>query len=247
MSLVDDEIYSQKSSRKRSERPAVKILDYVIYFHEQTYKTPRGPKFTVLEKQFIAFLESSQENYLTWMFPLVGLCHSNLYYPGSTLLHVAVDCGTLILAEWLLQKGIDPDLRDHVHGHTALFSKCHSESVVRLLLSYNANPNISSDVRDLPIHICRSHVIMELLIAHGSEINEPNGYWATPLSNAYFWEDEQTIEVLEKSDVIFNASQDGFSDIHYASSCNKTTTVEKMLNLKFGAYIEEQRKLKRIL
>lgn len=63
---------------------------------------------------------------------------------GGTLLMAAADSGSLELANWLLKNGANPDLQDK-SGRSALMYAtlaAEGESVLRLLISYQANVNL---------------------------------------------------------------------------------------------------------
>jgi len=86
---------------------------------------------------------------------------------GTTLLHIAAYFDELEIAEWLLNRGMDPDARaatgaDGVGGYTALFSTVVSQHnfwvnygkgqpdearFTRLLLDRGANPNVRASLR----------------------------------------------------------------------------------------------------
>jgi hypothetical protein len=86
---------------------------------------------------------------------------------GTTLLHIAAYFDELEIAEWLLDRGMDPDARaaidaDRFGGYTALFSTVVSQHnfwvnygkgqpddarFTRLLLDRGANPNVRASIR----------------------------------------------------------------------------------------------------
>jgi ankyrin repeat protein len=86
---------------------------------------------------------------------------------GTTLLHIAAYFDEMEIAEWLLDRGMDPDARaaidaDEFGGHTALFSTvvCQHNFWVnyrkgqpdearftRLLLDRGADPNVRASLR----------------------------------------------------------------------------------------------------
>ena len=107
------------------------------------------------------------------VFPLAPACFEEPYVAqgtpvhGTTLLHIAAYFDELEIAEWLLDRGMDPDARaaidaDGFGGYTALFSTVVSQRnfwvnygqgqpdearFTRLLLDRGANPNIRASVR----------------------------------------------------------------------------------------------------
>ena len=107
------------------------------------------------------------------IYPLAPACarepHTSQGTPvgGTTLLHIAVYFDELEIAEWLLERGMDPDARsatdaDGFGGYTALYSSVVSQRAfwvnygkgqpdearfTRLLLEHGANPNVRASLR----------------------------------------------------------------------------------------------------
>jgi hypothetical protein len=107
------------------------------------------------------------------VFPLAPACSREPYTAqgtpvhGTTLLHIAAYFDELSIAEWLLDRGMDPDARSAVDadgfgGYTALFSTVVSQHnfwvnygkgqpddarFTRLLLDRGADPNIRASLR----------------------------------------------------------------------------------------------------
>jgi hypothetical protein len=109
----------------------------------------------------------------TDIYPLAPACTREPYTSqgtpvhGTTLLHIAVYFDELEIAEWLLDRGMDPDARsafdaDGFGGYTALYSAVVSQRgfwvnygqgqpdearFTRLLLDRGANPNVRASLR----------------------------------------------------------------------------------------------------
>src|SRR5688572_12309092 len=107
------------------------------------------------------------------IYPLAPACSSEPYTAqgtpvhGTTLLHIAAYFDELEIAEWLLDRGMDPDARaaidaDGFGGYTPLFSTVVSQHnfwvnygkgqpdearFTRLLLDRGANPNVRASLR----------------------------------------------------------------------------------------------------
>jgi hypothetical protein len=107
------------------------------------------------------------------VYPLAPQCQVDPYVAqgtpvhGTTLLHIAAYFDELEIAEWLLDRGMDPDARaaidaDGFGGYTALFSTVVSQHnfwvnygkgqpdearFTRLLLDRGADPNIRASIR----------------------------------------------------------------------------------------------------
>jgi hypothetical protein len=110
---------------------------------------------------------------ITEVFPLAPACTREPYMAqgtpvhGTTLLHIAAYFDELEIAEWLLDKGMNPDARaaidaDGFGGYTALFSTVVSQRncwvnygkgqpdearFTRLLLNRSADPNVRASIR----------------------------------------------------------------------------------------------------
>lgn len=107
------------------------------------------------------------------IFPLAPACAQDPYTAqgtpvhGTTLLHIAAYFDELEIAEWLLDRGMDPNVRaaidaDGFGGYTALFSAVVSQRnfwvnngkgqpdearFTRLLLDRGADPNVRASIR----------------------------------------------------------------------------------------------------
>jgi hypothetical protein len=107
------------------------------------------------------------------IFPLAPACAREAYTAqgtpvhGTTLLHIAAYFDELEIAEWLLDRGMDPDVRaardaDGYGGYSALFSTVVSQRnfwvnygtgqadearFTRLLLDRGADPNVRASLR----------------------------------------------------------------------------------------------------
>ena len=85
---------------------------------------------------------------------------------GTTLLHICADYDEIEIARWLLERGMDPDVKAAVDsngfgGHTALFATVVSQPnywmnhtrqpqvapLTQLLLDHGANPNVRASLR----------------------------------------------------------------------------------------------------
>ena len=107
------------------------------------------------------------------IFPLAPACARDPYTAqgtpihGTTLLHIAAYFDELEIGEWLLDRGMDPNVRaatdaDGFGGYTALFSTAVSQRnfwvnygkgepdearFTRLLLEHGADPNVRASIR----------------------------------------------------------------------------------------------------
>jgi hypothetical protein len=105
------------------------------------------------------------------IFPPEFGCHDEVIatqgtpLAGTTLLHLCADYDELEIASWLLERGMDPDVKAAVNadgfgGHTALFGtvvsqpnywmnrmRQHEAPFTQLLLDHGANPNVRASLR----------------------------------------------------------------------------------------------------
>ena len=74
---------------------------------------------------------------------------------GITPLTHAVTCGSLVLVQTLLARGLDPNVRDN-HGRTPLFAALHlpnklALAMIRALIGVGANPEIAATNGETPV------------------------------------------------------------------------------------------------
>ena len=106
------------------------------------------------------------------IFPPEFGCHDEVLatqgtpLAGTTLLHLCADYDEIEIARWLLERGMDPNVRaavdaDGFGGHTALFGtvvsqpnywmnrtgESHAAPFTQLLLEHGADPNIRASLR----------------------------------------------------------------------------------------------------
>jgi Ankyrin repeat len=163
-----------------SRKPAAKHRILEMYV-EHGFEPPDTPVMA-LHRGRIDLLEAHlarDEELLTRtfdiadVFPLAPACAREPYTAqgtpvhGTTLLHIAAYFDELEIAEWLLDRGMDPDVRaaidaDGFGGYTALFSTVVSQRnfwvnygkgqpdearFTRLLLDRGADPNVRATLR----------------------------------------------------------------------------------------------------
>jgi ankyrin repeat protein len=151
----------------------------------------------------------------------------------GTALYQAVFGDDVNAVGLLLKCGADAN-RGNEHGHTPLHAATESESedaikLVRLLISYGANVNakIKSDIVPdgwidisegrTPLHnaamvssinedleIVSNKAVVELLLAHGANVNAQDAFGSTALSDALFSQSLDVIELLIKHGADFN-------------------------------------------
>lgn len=111
---------------------------------------------------------------------------------GSSPLHLAAERCSKAMVEFLISKEakIDAQVKyGQMRGQTPLYRAVgkNLKGVAALLLSKNANPNISNKDGDTPLHIAATYGykdMVELLIAKGANVNARNNDGTTPLDFA---------------------------------------------------------------
>lgn len=244
-------------SRISSKKPAACAPNSIYNFMDDFYDSPTKIPSNE-EQKIMAFLDRTKESVVDWRFPVMRssswIQRANEFDysmpPGGTLLHFAVKCQLLNLAAWLLSKGIDADVGDHIKNTALMIScqfGCENEEMVDLLLKYGANPNIFNRFGNLPIHFTRSAKVLELLIEYKGIFNHPSSANMTPLRRAYIMNNKEMIAVLEKAGACLEyCSTSGFTDVHLCSKNNQTRAVTVMLHANFDELIEERSKKQRI-
>ncbi|CAG0884303.1 unnamed protein product [Cyprideis torosa] len=83
-------------------------------------------------------------------------------------------------------------------GETPLFfaTKLDRHSVVKILLTHGADPNITNEKKTSPLHEARSAATAELLIVKDAKVNAKNKDGETPLFFATKWDRHSVVEVL---------------------------------------------------
>ena len=106
----------------------------------------------------------------------------------QTPLHEAAAKGQLIVAQFLLKNGADPNARRY-SGFTPLHDAAMNghKSMVELLLDHGANVQAVDNSGDTPLHKAaeRGYVsVVESLLAHGAQVNAKDNSGCTPLHSA---------------------------------------------------------------
>lgn len=103
---------------------------------------------------------------------------------GDTLLHAAVEGGNMRAVELLLERGVDPDLRDPA-GFTPLFFAVRFPDIVEMLIKGGADPNARNDEDETPLmhSSCRPESV-RLLLAAGADVDAVDADGWTALHNA---------------------------------------------------------------
>ncbi|KAG0125660.1 ankyrin repeat-containing domain protein [Tuber indicum] len=163
----------------------------------------------------------------------------------ETGLHVAAQVGQLLMAQLLVDRGINISSHNG-DGETALHCAVTTGKVemVELLLRNKANPNIGAKFGGniLPLHIAaqnKGYDIVRLLLSHGADINATDSEGRTALSFAVSAEDEQMVKLLlDKTADIRLDDYHGATPLHFA--CEKPDIPMVKLLLDNGADINAQ-------
>ncbi len=105
------------------------------------------------------------------------------------VLHEAAAAGDLELAVYLLEQGVDVDVRSGIDQSTPLHVAAHAGQIeiVRLLIARGADIRARAAGGNTPMHMAAlgGHAeIVELLLSHGADVNISSNSDATPLNIA---------------------------------------------------------------
>ena len=173
--LAPVDVVLETDSRKPAEKH--RILELYVEHGLELPDTPvmalhRG-RIDLLEKHLRADPQLLHRTFThEEIFPPEFNCHDEVLatqgtpLAGTTLLHLCADYDELEIARWLLERGMDPNVRatvdaDGFGGHTALFGTVVSQPnywmnrtkqpqaapLTQLLLDHGADPNIRASLR----------------------------------------------------------------------------------------------------
>ena len=148
--------------------------------------------------------------------------HNNRVYWDSTPLMYAVVNAHKDLVELLLKSNADPNHQRRTWRVSALHDAVGQNNIeiVRLLLEHKANPNVLrwNKGGGAPIHQAKNEEMLKLLLAHGADVNAPNGAGHTVLYTAVRWNRQGQVKFLLSNhadpDV---ADRGGFTPLHIAA------------------------------
>lgn len=118
----------------------------------------------------------------------------------------AIDCGTLEVVKWVIDKGVDLSVRDE-EGYTPLLRAIERDQpekyeVMKLLIERGADINQHGINDWTPLHMAavREDIqALELLVNNGADLNEKTNidHYATPLEEAIHLGCLKSVEFLE--------------------------------------------------
>lgn len=156
---------------------------------------------------------------------------------GGTALHQAALHGQLNAAQFLMQCGGDPVVKDN-YGRTPFRNAAASGNValVRLLLIRKqcGSPRMLSAALEAAV-ICGNPSVIELLISSGADVDSRNRLGYTMLEVAAIELADSTATalatVLLANGAAVNATgADGYTALHFAAVCNKPRLVQLLLD-----------------
>ncbi|XP_065111889.2 ankyrin repeat and SOCS box protein 2 isoform X2 [Paramisgurnus dabryanus] len=153
----------------------------------------------------------------------------------QTALMLAVSRDHLACAEYLLEKGADPDIVNN-DRETPLYKACERENpaMVAMLLNYNASVNKSCIQGWTALHeaVCRNNVeICEMLVKAGAKVSKPNMYGITPIFVAAQSGKVDTLRFLLKNGADINSqASDGATALYEACKNGHEEIVEFLLS-----------------
>ncbi|KAL8712546.1 MAG: hypothetical protein Q9225_006922 [Loekoesia sp. 1 TL-2023] len=129
--------------------------------------------------------------------------------------------------------GLDADVNLRHERSTTLFNVVllrESLDVIQTLLVYHADPNISTDYGDVPLHMAASQgdiVVAQMLLDYGAEIDTPG---RTVLHTAALFGHVQLVDLfLDRGAAIDAQSRDGSTSLHLAVEESKVESVKLLL------------------
>ena len=158
--------------------------------------------------------------------------------------------GSGLAAQVLLKAGANPDLRTIAHpvlgtegGMTALYLACcrtpYAEELVKLLLKYHADPNISSDDGRTPLMAAcnfRQYRVIPLLLQAGANVNsqtDHNSGKATALMIAVSQDTTSVSLLLNANDIDINLQNSGGrTALYWACSNGNNEMIQCLLKAK---------------
>lgn len=153
----------------------------------------------------------------------------------QTALMLAVAKDHLACAEYLLEKGADPDITDK-DRETPLYKACEKENMamVAMLLKYSTavNKNCIQGWTALHEAVCRNNVeICEILVKAGAKVSIPNMYGITPIFVAAQCGKVDTLRFLLKNGADLNSqAADGATALYEACKNGHEDIVEFFLS-----------------
>ncbi|HAM40163.1 MAG TPA: hypothetical protein DCP69_02185 [Candidatus Omnitrophica bacterium] len=128
---------------------------------------------------------------------------------GDTPLHVAVQVGSMELAELLLAAKADVNAKANA-GWTALHWAAYGRNtpMAELLLRNKADVNARNSVGYTPLHWAawrNSKALVELLLAHKADVNAADHDRRTPLHYAVLWSSKEVVQTLIAHNADVNA------------------------------------------
>lgn len=162
--------------------------------------------------------------------------------PGEDLLRSAVASRKADMVRKLLERGVNPNARDH-YGNTPLL--CLSDSdmdhrpnkipIMELLLAHGADPNAANKNGTTPLHntyhfwdVDECHAAIDLLIQSGADPNKPDAYGQTPLYELFNC--EILAVLLGHGAAVNHTDSNGASPLYRASYSCVADRVETLLS-----------------
>nr|XP_055042092.1 ankyrin repeat and SOCS box protein 2 isoform X3 [Misgurnus anguillicaudatus] len=153
----------------------------------------------------------------------------------QTALMLAVSRDHLACAEYLLEKGADPDIVNN-DRETPLYKACEKENpaMVAMLLNHSASVNKSCIQGWTALHeaVCRNNVeICEMLVKAGAKVGKANMYGITPIFVAAQSGKVDTLRFLLKNGADINSqASDGATALYEACKNGHEEIVEFLLS-----------------
>ncbi len=152
---------------------------------------------------------------------------------GTTPLAYAALWGDQRMVQLLLDAGADPNAANR-HGATALIYGAGDLGKVQSLLRADADPNAKSKLGNTPLIVAaaypQSTSVIELLLAHGAELDATNNRGNTALRNAITVGDLKTVKLLLLHGAAINGGRNATSDLAVAAERGHLEIVQLLLD-----------------
>ena len=156
-------------------------------------------------------------------------------WSGISLLHEATWKNNISLAKTLLERGVDPNVREDRSGETPLYH-ARSQEFIELLIAHKADVNIQNKNGLTPLQVTKSRALAEVLVNHGANVNLRDNKGRTALYNP----DRSSISGQEED--IFKLILERGADIN-AQDNQGLTPLHAMASWSVRDYTQQREKL----
>lgn len=157
-------------------------------------------------------------------------------WSGRSLLHQAAWKNNVSLAKTLLERGVDPNVREDRFGETPLYY-AQSQEFAELLIAHKADVNTQDKKGSTPLHVTPSRAIAEVLVNRGANVNLRDSKGRTALHNPNrSW-------ISGEAEDIFKLILERGADVNTQDNQGRTP-LHTMASWSVNAYTLQKEKLK---